>query len=668
MESIQPVSSSDVMDALSPASAIKPVYQEFVVHHSTVDGILVELPASGGFGRLNKASFGGDALGEALWKHFSVRPSIPAILTRKKDAHGYRILSVHIKESWSELWSYTASVRQLLPTLARKHLMHELGSTMLGRLRKSTPKGLILEVGQRVVALAVQIPRASAASVMEEGEELEVRVLNYDVSANVLNVAVESSVTEMPLFTEAAGLQVVQPGDWVDAEVLLSTTEDQCAVVAVRVGEGASQHRLLGYYMYTMKEQDEKVNKSASASATPPPALGAKLRLRVEFVPESKAVQDAAPFLLLSHRQHTSPLPAVRSPSITLFTPPVGLRGAFNWRAASTRHVAGETESDEDDEEEHGAVNERIRRRKMEEAVDAYERRMLEETPSSPEAFQRLLLATPNSSYLWTQYMAYHVKLQQVEEARQIAEKALQRISPTEETESRNVWVSYLNLENMYGTGESLNAVFKRALSYQAEPLRLYESLADIFSASHKSQQLLELCRTMTSKWPHSPSTWERLGRVLLDQNKGDQLKRMIKSVGENLKKDEAAMVVVRLASQQLKQGSVEEGRALFEGLLSKVPKKSDVWLAFVDQEISLLGRKAPKASLMSVRNVFDRATAMNFTPKVMQLLFSKYMNFEKQYGTPKDVERVKQRAREYVESKVQAIGEQEAAGASAAV
>lgn len=46
---------------------------------------------------------------------------------------------------------------------------------------------------------------------------------------------------------------------------------------------------------------------------------------------------------------------------------------------------------------------------------------MNELTPSSPDEFQRLLLANPNNSYVWTQYMAFHVNLQQYEQARQVA-------------------------------------------------------------------------------------------------------------------------------------------------------------------------------------------------------------------------------------------------------
>lgn len=54
-----------------------------------------------------------------------------------------------------------------------------------------------------------------------------------------------------------------------------------------------------------------------------------------------------------------------------------------------------------------------------------------------------------------------------------------------EEQEKLNVWVALLNLENMYGTTESLKKVFERALQF-CEPMPVYQQLADIYTKSEK--------------------------------------------------------------------------------------------------------------------------------------------------------------------------------------
>lgn len=57
--------------------------------------------------------------------------------------------------------------------------------------------------------------------------------------------------------------------------------------------------------------------------------------------------------------------------------------------------------------------------------------------------------------------------------------------APREEQEKLNVWVALLNLENLYGSEESLRAAFDRALQF-CEPLPVYQQLADIYAQSRK--------------------------------------------------------------------------------------------------------------------------------------------------------------------------------------
>lgn len=58
-------------------------------------------------------------------------------------------------------------------------------------------------------------------------------------------------------------------------------------------------------------------------------------------------------------------------------------------------------------------------------------------------------------------------------------------VASREEQEKLNVWVALLNLENMYGTEESLKKVFERALQF-CEPMPVFQQLADIYTKSEK--------------------------------------------------------------------------------------------------------------------------------------------------------------------------------------
>ncbi|KAK7202168.1 rRNA biogenesis protein-like protein [Novymonas esmeraldas] len=707
------------------AAADTPLFRHYRVHHSTPDGLLVQLPETNGFGRITAASLGNDTLAKRLLSALASREHVLAIPTRARDAQGYRQMTVDVKEGFSAILTYPAPVRRLTQQLVRKHMLVGLGTTTAARLVRSSAKGSVLMIQPRLTAVAAleelgklnssttsnaaaaAAGRTSAGAIAPRGArtqqlangggeagtalsensdadddqvahrgggrstgrgEVEVRLLNYDVDADVANVTAATAVVEgTPLDTavSAAALATLHPGDVVTGTVLLSSTDDGCAVVHIPIaGVHVDAHdtssgcvTLLGYYIY---------NWDASATATAP-VVGHTLTLVVELCPEVAALRDAAPFVIVSHRtaafQH---LPAVRRLS-SAAAGVRGLLGHFPWReefAAKARRAEGDSSDDEDGDEGtrgRGTAQEpqqRTRRRKLEEAIDAYERGMGAAAPTSPEEFQRLLLANPNSSYVWTQYMAHHVGLQQLEAARQVAEKALSTIGVREQEELLNVWVAYLNIENLYGTEESLAAVFRRAQQRQLKQLALFERLADILAASRKPNQLLALCRTMTGKFRTERRTWERLGIVLVDQNKRDQLKRTLKDMGEALKGDDATRAIVHIAIHEYKHGNAENGRALFEGLLRKVPKRSDVWSTYIDQETGLLHRKDPTASALQVRQVFQRTVAMNFSAKVMQQLLTRFLAFEKLHGTPGDVEAVKERARVYVEAKIHAVAD----------
>ena len=70
---------------------------------------------------------------------------------------------------------------------------------------------------------------------------------------------------------------------------------------------------------------------------------------------------------------------------------------------------------------------------KKEEEAELFqkERSLLEvgRDPETAEDFDRLLLATPNQSSLWVQYMAFYLHTAEVDKARGVAQRALRTIS-----------------------------------------------------------------------------------------------------------------------------------------------------------------------------------------------------------------------------------------------
>ena len=129
--------------------------------------------------------------------------------------------------------------------------------------------------------------------------------------------------------------------------------------------------------------------------------------------------------------------------------------------------------------------------------------------PQSVSDYERSLLGQPNSSVLWLSYMALQLQLSEIEKARDIAERALRTINIRQQDEKVNVWVALLNLENTYGTEESLDEIFKRACQH-CDGLDMSERLISIYIQSGQYEvkhSFLSLQMLVISNSPIKPVT-----------------------------------------------------------------------------------------------------------------------------------------------------------------
>jgi len=103
--------------------------------------------------------------------------------------------------------------------------------------------------------------------------------------------------------------------------------------------------------------------------------------------------------------------------------------------------------------------------------------------PEQKDDFERMLIAQPNSSFLWVQYMAFHLQSADVDSARAIAARALRTIDYREEDEKYNVWIALLNMEHKYGSMETLDKAFTKAVAESKVSIRF--SNPSSFYCSH---------------------------------------------------------------------------------------------------------------------------------------------------------------------------------------
>ncbi|XP_014822913.1 PREDICTED: protein RRP5 homolog [Poecilia mexicana] len=264
--------------------------------------------------------------------------------------------------------------------------------------------------------------------------------------------------------------------------------------------------------------------------------------------------------------------------------------------------------------------------------------------PQDAAAFERLLLASPSSSLLWLQYMAHHLQATQIEQARAVAERALKTISFREEQEKLNVWVALLNLENMYGTQESLKKVFERAVQF-CEPMPVYQQLADIYANSNKIKEAESLYKTMVKRFRQNKAVWLSYGTFLLQQGQSDAASSLLQRALKSLPPKESVDVITKFAQMEFRFGDAERGRSMFDKVLTSYPKRTDLWSVFIDLMVK-------HGSQKEVRAVFDRTIHLSVSVKKIKFFFKRYLEYEKKHGTPQSVQAVKEKAMEFVEAK----------------
>ncbi|XP_051837292.1 protein RRP5 homolog isoform X1 [Antechinus flavipes] len=264
--------------------------------------------------------------------------------------------------------------------------------------------------------------------------------------------------------------------------------------------------------------------------------------------------------------------------------------------------------------------------------------------PETADDFDRLVLSSPNSSILWLRYMAFHLHATEIEKARAVAERALKSISFREEQEKLNVWVALMNLENMYGSKETLSKVFERAVQY-CEPLKVFFQLADIYSKSEKYQAAEEVYNQMLKRFRQEKTVWIKYGSFLLKRGKSEACHDLLPRAFSCLPQKEHVDVISKFAQLEFYLGDAERGKAMFESTLNSYPKRTDVWSIYIDMLIKFGSQK-------EVRDAFERVVHLSLSPKRMKFFFKRYLDYEKQHGTAETVQAVKEKALSYVEAR----------------
>lgn len=312
----------------------------------------------------------------------------------------------------------------------------------------------------------------------------------------------------------------------------------------------------------------------------------------------------------------------------------------FDWTASILDQVEDDDSSDDDAENFMNSDNKK--RRKAKKQVEDKTGEINSRAPESVGDFERLLVGNPNSSILWMNYMSFQLQLGEIDKSREIAERALKTINYRDEQEKLNIWIAILNLENSFGTDESLAEAFKRAVQYM-DSLTMHQKLIGIYQLSEKFDKAEQLFKAMTKKFSQNVAVWVLNGSFYFKREMPDEAHQVLARALQSLPKREHIEVVRKFGQLEFSEGDPEQGRSLFEGLITDAPKRIDLWNVYIDQEIKQGDRDR-------VESLFERVVAKKLSKKQAKFFFSKWLQFEEDKGDEQAAARVKALAIEFVQ------------------
>ncbi|TRY68763.1 hypothetical protein TCAL_11652 [Tigriopus californicus] len=546
----------------------------------------------------------------------------------------------------------------------------KVGTTMSAEVKRVTPIGVEVNAfGTRGIITSDNLPPMEEGATLEPGDSLNVTVLNIDCDFECLEL------TALPEFTKKVKKSKKQqqadiPENFrVNVTIAMVKTDLNLALGVVRNGPFhgrfihiptrshindflgfADQLKLGGFFKVIVKQSSAEHTIGVLESPLP-----AKKRLRAESlsqpidetkVKKARHESESKESLLKEVAKSTETNEPMEVPADPGF---VDEFDPWAEGAPKQQQISSDPNAKALKTKTHLSKKEKKALDKLEALeIAKAEQRVLdgeEAEPETAEEFDRLVLASPNSSLCWIKYMAFYMTKGQPEQAREIVRRALEKINFREDEEKFNIYMAWLNLENTLGDEEKFEEVFSQALKFN-DQYKVYLQGAKIHEESGNKEQAEKLLKTLVRKFSKEPEAWQALGLFYFKQNDFKEARFTLQRSIQNLDKKQHLEITTKFAQFEFKHGEAERGKTLFETIVGNYPRRVDLWNVYVD----LLVKHDEKAN---ARVIFERMIQLNLQPKRMKSIFKKYIEFEEQENNPQAVDQIRKKALEYVEAKV---------------
>ena len=308
--------------------------------------------------------------------------------------------------------------------------------------------------------------------------------------------------------------------------------------------------------------------------------------------------------------------------------------------AVANRKKANKRQRDGERQEKESAIREK------EQALLSGEWR---KDPQTADEFERLCLED-KSAAVWIKYMSFWLKMTEVTRARETAERGLKQPTMSEQ-DKFNLWIAYLNMEVAFGN--AAEEVFVRAAQY-CDTKKIHHALPQVYVRAGHSDKAVVAFERMCAKFPQCRKAYMHYVEFLFNSDRPEDARTIFGKAMKHLPKHKHVRATTKFAQLEFRNGFPERGTTVFDQLLQSGGNmaRTDIWSIFFDETIKAnTPPLVEKADCETVRGVFEKALSAKLKPKKMKSFFKRWLDFETKFGTDADVEQVKNRAIEYVES-----------------
>lgn len=142
----------------------------------------------------------------------------------------------------------------------------------------------------------------------------------------------------------------------------------------------------------------------------------------------------------------------------------------------------------------------------------------------------------------------------------------------------------------------------KRALEVN-DRKKVYLQLVSIYQSSHKYQYIEDIYKLLCKKYNTSLKIWsgyleflfcmrelkkdpEAVHKFLINDIEFTEPKVILQRALQALPQKKHVNIITKFGMLEFKHNAPENGRTMFEGIVSNYPKRMDIWAIYMDMEV----------------------------------------------------------------------------------